>query len=53
MEYFDKTVNGWKQLTIFTKGSNLDSWYGSEYAFEAYWKRPVKTASVAALQVFL
>ena len=34
MELFAKIVNGWKPLFIFTKGSILDLWLGSEYTSE-------------------
>ena len=33
MECFTKIVNGFKQLTIFSKHSILDVWEGSEYGF--------------------
>ena len=33
MERFQKLVNGFKPLTIFSKRSILDAWQGSEYAY--------------------
>ena len=33
MEPFAKIINGWKSLTISPKGSILDLWKYSEYAF--------------------
>ena len=35
-ELFAKIANGWKLLTIFTKGSILDDWQRSEYASSTF-----------------
>ena len=32
VECFEKIVNGFYQLTVFTKRSIIDIWQGSEYA---------------------
>ena len=33
MELFTKIINGWKPLTIFSKGSILEVWQGFELVF--------------------
>ena len=35
MECWAKRINGLKPLTIFAKGSILDVWQGSEYAYDS------------------
>ena len=36
MELFEKIVYSFQSLFILVKGSILDVWYGSEYAYDCY-----------------